>query len=237
MHITNKSMLINSMTRKLFSWPIAAVLAMVSVSALAVEPFMADYQASYKGISGTGRMTLASAGGNRWTYSLNISGAGANLTQSTVFEDRNGQWRPLSNTDSTSWLIMKNNKNATYDWARGEARWSGDVKDDRAGPVKLQPGDLDAMLVNLAIARDVATGKTLDYRMVDNGRAKQMSYQIAGKEEISIGGKPQQATKLVSTDGNKQYIVWVVDGLPMPARIVERKNGRDDIDLRIKSVH
>ena len=31
------------------------------------------------------------------------------------------------------------------------ATWTGDVKPDRAGPVKLQAGDLDAMLINLAI--------------------------------------------------------------------------------------
>ncbi|HVR82305.1 MAG TPA: DUF3108 domain-containing protein [Luteimonas sp.] len=215
----------------------AALLALASAPALAVKPFTADYAANYMGLQGNGTMTLAAAGGDRWTYTLNIRSSLAQLTQSTVFEDRGGQWRPLSGSDSSLLLIKKNNKNATYDWSRGEARWSGDVKADRSGPVKLQAGDLDLMLINLAIPRDLAAGKPLAYRMVDDGRAKQLSYQVAGKDTVSIGGKSQQATKVSRTDGDKQTIVWVVDGLPVPARILQRKDGKDEMDLRLKAVH
>lgn len=215
----------------------AALLTLASAPALAVKPFTANYSANYMGLQGNGTMTLAASGGDRWTYTLAIRSSLVQLTQSTVFEDRGGQWRPLSGSDSSLLLIKKNNKNASYDWGRGEARWSGDVKADRSGPVKLQAGDLDAMLVNLAIPRDLAAGKSLNYRMVDDGRAKQLSYQVAGKDTVSIGGKSQQATRVSRTDGNKQTIVWVVDGLPVPARILQRKDGKDEMDLRLKSVH
>ena len=133
-------------------------------------------------------------------------------------------------------LVKQSNKNATYDWAKREACWSGDVKPDRSGPVALQPGDLDAMLVNLAIARDAAAGKPLSYRMVDDGRAKQMTYQVAGKETVTVGGKQQQATKLTRSDGDKQTVVWVVDGFPVPARILQRKGGQDEMDLKLTAV-
>ena len=154
-----------------------------------------------------------------------------------MFEDHGGKWRPLSGNDSSTLLIKQASKTATYDWGKGEARWSGDVKPDRSGPVSLQAGDLDAMLINLAIPRDVAGGKPLNYRMVDDGRAKQLSYQVGGKETITIAGKAQQATRVSRTDGNKQTVIWVVDGLPVPARILQRKDGRDDVDLQLKSVH
>ena len=214
----------------------AALLAIACSPAFAVEPFTADYSANYMGLEGNGTMTLAASGSNRWTYTLNIRSSLAQLTQSTVFEDHDGQWRPLSGNDSTVLLIKKKNKSASYDWGRGEARWSGDVKADRSGPVKLHAGDLDAMLVNLAIPRDLAAGKPLNYRMVDDGRAKPMTYQVAGKEAVMVGGKSQQATKVSRTDGNKQTIVWVVDGLPVPARILQRKDGKDEVDLRLNSV-
>jgi len=214
----------------------AALLAIACSPAFAVEPFTADYSANYMGLEGNGTMTLARSGGDRWTYTLNIRSSLAQLTQSTVFEDHDGQWRPLSGNDSTVLLIKKKNKSASYDWGRGEARWSGDVKADRSGPVKLHAGDLDAMLVNLAIPRDLAAGKPLNYRMVDDGRAKPMTYQVAGKEAVTVGGKSQQATKVSRTDGNKQTIVWVVDGLPVPARILQRKDGKDEVDLRLNSV-
>lgn len=222
---------------KLLAWPMAGLLAMAaSLPAQAVEPFTVDYEASYKGIPASGRMTLESTGGDRWKYTVSINAPIGNLTQTTVFEDRNGQWRPLSNTDSANLLMIKDNKNATYDWASREARWSGDVDADRAGPVKLRAGDLDVMLVNLALPRDVAAGKPLDYRVVDNGRAKQVSYQVTSKGQVEVDGKTHAATKVERTDGDKQYVVWVVDGIPVPVRIVERRKGKDDIELRIKSV-
>ena len=237
-----------SKTSKLYGL-LAATIVVAAAPAIsaqpgAVQPFTADYQVYFQGSpQGTGQMSLAAAGDNRWKYSLNIKGtsgmaaiAGADIAQSTVFEDKNGQWRPLSGTDSNKVLFKKTNKAATYDWSRGVASWTGDVKPERAGPVKLQAGDLDAMLINLALVRDVAAGKPLKYRMVDDGRVKQMNYTVAGKEQITVGGKSQQATKVVSSNGNKQTLAWVVDGLPVPARILQRDKGQDELDLRVKSV-
>ena len=216
----------------------AAMLAAGATSAAAeVRPFTAEYQANYLGIQGVGRMVLAQAGANRWRYSLDIGGSMANLNQTTVFEDSNGTWRPISNSDTSALLVKRKQKNATYDWKRGVATWTGDVKADRAGPVKLQNGDLDAMLINLAIARDVQDGKPLRYRMVDDGRVKQLNYQVNGKESITIGGKARQATKVTRVDGDKQEVVWIVDGMPVPARILRRKDGQDEMDLRLQAVH
>jgi hypothetical protein len=215
---------------------VSSVAALAADKAAALKPFNADYVASYMGMQANATMTLASAGANRWTYSLNLDNGLARLSQSTTFEERDGQWRPLSGNDVSQVFIKHANKQATYDWARGEARWSGDVKPDRVGPVKLQAGDLDAMLVNLAIARDGAAGKALSYRMVDEGRAKQLSYEAAGKEAITVDGKSRQANRYTRTDGEKQTIVWVVDGLPVPARILQRKNGKDEMDLRFKAM-
>ncbi len=214
----------------------AALLALGSAPALAVEPFSASYQASYMGLQGQGRMTLESQGGHRWKYTLSIGSSGIQLNQSTVFEDQGGKWRPLSGTDSSLLLIKKTDKQATYDWNRGVATWSGDVKPERAGPVKLQPGDVDALLLNLELARDVPAGKPLDYRMVDDGRVKQLTYKVVGKEDVTVGGKSRPATKVSYASGNKETVAWVVDGLPVPARILQRKNGKDEIDLRIQSV-
>jgi Protein of unknown function (DUF3108) len=201
----------------------------------ALEPFAADYEASYMGLSAKGRMTVEPQGGDQWKYTLKVSNQVAQLTQVTVFEDRNGQWRPLSGTDASLLLIKKIRRSAVYDWAAGVARWTGDVKPERAGPVPLQAGDVDGLLLNLSLVRDALAGKPLRYRLVDEGRARPMSFAVAGKESITIGGKPQQATKLVANHGNKQMLVWVVDGLALPARILQRKDGKDDIDLKIVS--
>ncbi|MGY0799166.1 DUF3108 domain-containing protein [Lysobacter sp. A286] len=214
----------------------AAALLIASAPAMAIEPFTANYQASYMGMQADGKMTLAPAGDNRWRYSLDISNALANLSQVTVFEEHAGHWRPISSEDSSKVLVKKSDKSATYDWSKGVANWSGDVKPDRAGPIKLKAGDMDALLINLALVRDQAAGEPLKYRLVDDGRVKQLSYKVAGKDTITVGGKERQATKVVNTDGDKQTVVWLVEGMPIPARILQRKDGKDTIDLRVKSV-
>lgn len=211
-------------------------LALATLPALALEPFAADYQARYMGMSGNGRMTLERQGAGRWKYTLNIQAAVGSLTQVTVFEDHAGGWRPLTGSDASLLLVKKIRRNAVYDWAAGQARWSGDVKPERAGPVALQPGDLDGLLVNLAVARDAAAGKPLRYRLVDDGRAKPMAFTVAGTEPVSVAGKTHQATRLVHRNGNKEMIVWVVPAYPMPVRILQRKDGKDDIDLRMTGV-
>lgn len=215
---------------------IAAALLLASLPAFAMKPFNATYQANYMGMQGNGRMTLEPVGDNRWRYSLSIRNQLADLSQVTVFDEHNGRLRPLSGSDKSNVLVKKSSKQATYDWQRGVATWSGDVKADRSGPIALQAGDLDALLVNLALVRDHAAGKPLRYRMVDGGRVKQMHYAVAGQDTVEVDGKPRPATKLVANDGDKQTIAWVVDGMPVPARIMQKENGRESIDLRVQSL-
>ena len=213
----------------------AGLLAAASLPAAAVEAFTAQYQASAMGMQGDGQMSITSRGNNRWQYSLTVKNQLVDLSQKTVFDEQKGWLRPISSSDLSRLLVKKKAVNANFDWAKNQATWTGDVKPERAGPVALKPGDMDALLVNLALVRDVAAGKPLNYRMVENGSAKAMSYQVAGKEQITVGGQSRDATKVVRTAGNKQTIVWVVADMPVPARILQREDGQDSIDLQVKS--
>lgn len=214
-----------------------AASALASLPATAIEAFTADYQASAMGMQGEGQMSITAQGNNRWQYSLSIKNSLVDLTQKTIFDEQKGWLRPLSSSDLSRLLVKKKTVNTNFDWAKNQASWSGDVKPDRAGPVALQAGDMDALLVNLAIVRDVAAGKPLNYRMIENGKARPMSYEVAGKEKITIGKESREATKVVRTSGKKQIIAWIVAGIPVPARILQREDGQDSIDLQIKSWH
>jgi len=222
---------------------LASLLALASAPLAAVEPFAADYGANYMGMQADGRMTLAPAGDNRWKYSLDVSGAGARLSQSTVFEVEGDRWRPVSGNDSqggenglAAMLVKKRSVNATYDWSSGQATWDGDVKPDRRGPVKLQPGDVDGMLMNLALVRDFKAGKPLNYRLVEDGRVRRQVFKPAGTENITVAGKSHKATRVTWKDEDRSITAWIVDDLPVPARILQQRDGRDHIDLTLKSV-
>ncbi|KAF1055272.1 MAG: hypothetical protein GAK43_00065 [Stenotrophomonas maltophilia] len=227
------------LTRPL-TWFATAALSLAALPAMAasaVQPFQADYQASYMGMQANGTMSVTSEGANKWRYSLKVKNQLADLSQSTVFEDANGQLRPLSSQDSSVLLVKKRNVQATYNWTSNQAAWTGDLKPDRRGPIALKPGDLDALLINLAIMRDLAANKPLNYRMVDEGRIKPMSYKVVGKEQVNVGGKSYEATKVSRVDGNKELIAWIVPQLPVPARLLQRENDRDALDLTIKAVN
>src|SRR3546814_19885704 len=147
------------------------------------------------GLNGIGKMTLEPQGDDRWKYTLSIGSGAIKLDQSTTCEDRDGQWRPLSGTDSSLLLIKKTDKKATYDWDKGVATWSGDVKPERAGPVKLQPGDVDALLLHLELARALQAGEPLAYRMVDAGRVTSITHKLAAQQQRPPGGTAPTAPK------------------------------------------
>ena len=43
--------------------------------------------------------------------------------------------------------------------------------------------------------------------------------------------------KVVRTDGRRQIVAWIVDDLPVPARLLQRRDGKDHIDMRLQSVN
>ena len=96
---------------------LAAALATTALAATAgaLEPFAAEYRASYMGLSASGSMTLEPQGSERWKYSLKVTHPIAQLTQITLFEDAKGQWRPLSGSDISLLLTKEIRRHAVYD--------------------------------------------------------------------------------------------------------------------------
>ena len=213
---------------------LAATMVLCGLPAMALQPFTAQYEASYKGIPANGVMLLVPQG-NRWTYSVVINNSMAKLSQSTVFSETGNGFRPLGSSDRSQYLTKTKSVVSHYDWKNLQARWTGDIKPSRSGPVKMQNGDMDALLVNLALTRDATTGRPMNSRLVENGRIKPLQYRVIGKENMTVAGKPVLATKVAQSSGNKQTIVWIVPDMPVPARILQRENGQDAIDLQLKS--
>ncbi len=222
------------MTRML-ALSLAAALAMAESPAHALKPFTAQYEASFKGISAGGAMTL-SRQGQRWTYAMGLRNAMANLSQATVFEEAAGRYRPLGGSDRSTYLMKTRAVVTLYNWKGMQARWTGDVKPQRAGPVAMQPGDMDALLVNLALVRDIGFGRTsMSYRLLENGKAKSMTYRVAGREKITVGGRALDTTRVVQSAGSKQTAVWIAPGVPTPVRIVQREDGSEVFRLQLTS--
>lgn len=219
------------------------VLAGSAAPAQALEPFVASYQAYNEGkLAGSASMKVAPKAGSQWQIDLNVKGtrgfarlAGLNIEQSTVFDVAGDQFRPLSQATVRHALFMGKKMVGTYDWEARTAQWQGDIKKNRRAPLPLQPGDMSALLMNLAVIRDAAPGKQLDYRVVDNGRIREYQYVVSPEPEtVAVEDLSYSALRVSRANGgNDETIFWVADGVPTPVRILQRENGQDGVDLRL----
>ncbi|MBD9435271.1 DUF3108 domain-containing protein [Pseudoxanthomonas sp. PXM03] len=218
-------------------------LAGATAPALALEPFVASYQAYNEGkLAGSASMKVAPRTGSQWQIDLDVKGtrgfarlAGLNIEQSTVFDASDNQFRPLSQATARRALLMGKSMVGTYDWTNRTAQWRGDIKKERRAPLSLQTGDMSALLMNLAVIRDAAPGRELNYRVVDNGRIRDYQYVVSSEPEIvSVEDLSYSALRVSRANGgNDETIFWVADGVPTPVRILQRENGQDGVDLRL----
>ena len=218
-------------------------LAGATAPALALEPFVASYQAYNEGkLAGSASMKVAPRTGSQWQIDLDVKGtrgfarlAGLNIEQSTVFDASDNQFRPLSQATARRALLMGKSMVGTYDWTNRTAQWRGDIKKERRAPLSLQTGDMSALLMNLAVIRDAAPGRELNYRVVDNGRIRDYQYVVSSEPEIvSVEDLSYSALRVSRANGgNDETIFWVADGVPTPVRILQREDGQDGIDLRL----
>ena len=220
-----------------------ATAAPAKPSPAALEPFVAQYQVFKSGNAlGDATMQLVRNDARRWRVDLGMRGtrgllglAGLNAEQSTVFDVAGGLYRPLAQSTLRKSVFTQKQTVGVYDWRSGQARWTGDVKETRRAPVALQPGDQSGLLINLAVIRDAQPGQSLHYRFVDDGRVRDHRYNVSTQlEEVKVGELNYSAMRVTRLEsGNEETVIWVVQGVPTPIRMLQRENGEDTFDLRL----
>lgn len=202
----------------------------------ALKPFTAQYAAKYKSIPASGIMVLAPRG-SQWSLAMTVENVAASMSQATFFTEsaRHGLLMPLGGSDRASYVGQRKTIPARFDWRAMQASWSGDAKPSRRGPVAIRPGDVDGLLLQLALARDVPAGKPLSYRVIENGKARPMTFRRAGTEAVTVNDRQQQATKVVSSVDGKTTTAWIVAGVPVPVRLVQAEGGSETVSLRLTS--
>ena len=209
----------------------------------ALEPFVAQYQVFKDGrVLGDAVMRVVKNDARRWRVDLDIKGteglvglAGIAAQQSTVFDIAGNRYRPLAQSTVRKTVFTKKQTVGVYDWRAQQARWTGDVKDSRRAPVTLQAGDQSGLLINLAVIRDAQPGQSLQYRFVDDGRVRDHRYAVSTQlEEVRIGELSYSAMRVTRAQaGNEETVIWMVDGVPTPVRLLQREDGEDKYDLRL----
>lgn len=220
---------------------LAADAALPPLVRKVLVPFRATYSVVRNGSpAGVASMQVVDLGSGRWRLDLGIRGtqglaglAGLNLQQSTVFERVGDAFRPLSQATVKNLLMRSKRITGSYDWARDNAHWTGDISSKRRAPVALQAGDMNALLVNLAVVRDADAGRPLQYRVVDNGRARLQTFTTStAKETVTVGDLSYDAWHVSRTNaGNDGMDAWVSDNVPTPVRIVQKDSDTGTLEL------
>lgn len=208
-----------------------------------VEPFVARYEVYKDGsVLGDATMQVVRNDARRWRVDLGMRGtrgliglAGIDAEQSTVFDLAGDQYRPLAQSTVRKSVFTRKQTVGVYDWRTRTARWTGDVKETRRAPVALRDGDMSGLLINLAVIRDARPGRTLRYRFVDDGRARDHIYGVASEfDDVKVGDLSYSAMRVTRVEsGAEETVIWVVDGVPTPIRMLQRENGEDTYDLRL----
>lgn len=214
-----------------------------TIETVVLEPFLARYEARYHAKpAGDATLKVVRLQSPQWRVDLGIEGRrgmagvlGLNVQQSTVFDEIDNAYRPLSQSTVRKGLFLGRKSVGSYDWAKASARWQGDLKKRHQQPVALLPGDMSGMLINLAIVRDARPGAVLRYRFVEGGRVRDHSYQVsAAPETVEVGELSYSTLRVARTNGgNDETVVWIAQGVPTPVRILQRENGEEAVDLRL----
>jgi hypothetical protein len=216
---------------------VAALACCAGVAWGAPRAVTARYQVGYNSFTAQGRMQVTPRGNGRWSVSLDIGNVLASMQQATVFDVQDGRLRPLGNSRVTTTPLTHRTIVGRFDWHAGRWALGGDAKPSQRRPVVLQAGDLDPLLLELALVEDVRTGRPTRYRVLENGRARLLDYRRLAPETVVVDGHARKAVKLFASEGRKRYVAWIVPDLPVPVRLLQSEPGGDTIDMRLTALH
>lgn len=217
---------------------LAAAILLLAVLATpvhaALAPFQAEYSVRYHSIPASAQVALQPQG-NNWLYQMTVGNAAARMSQATVFMERGSFYVPLGGSDRTQYPGGSRAVTTRYAWQDRQVRWTGDVKLKRAGPVELQRGDMDALLVQLALVRDHQAGRAANYRILENGKARPAEFRRTGTETITVAGEPVRATRYVQARTGKTTTIWVADNIPTPVRLTQQEGSKETVRMALTS--
>lgn len=224
-----------------------AACGMAPGAAQALQTFEARYEVWVDGKrQGISRMQLERLAGDRWQHRLEAEGtaglarmAGFELRQRSRFRLVDGRPRMDDAVVESEALLRRREVRTVFDWSSSQARWEGDVKPNRRGPLPLEPGATNGSLLNLQLALDAATaapGSTLSYPLFERGRIERQQYTVGALAEVATPAGRYYAVELVNRRADKQRVttLWYAPGLPpTPVRMLQTERGKPKYELRL----
>ena len=219
-----------------------AVAGTASADPVDLKPFSATYSADWKGMTAaSSTVELKVAGPDTYTYSSVNTARGIfrmafpdALTQISTFRIVDGRVVPVSfgGMDEKERPI-----NLTFDWQN--KRVTGVAK-DRPVDLELPDGAQDAMSLQIASLRNLATGKLQGaVWMIDANKLKEYELRLEGNARIPTALGELDTVVYVSRRANSDRFTrtWVAPALGyLPVKAESIRGKKVEVTLRIQSV-
>lgn len=191
---------------------LALALLGLPASAMALEPFSAEYTADWKQLPfrGSAERELDKAADGSWALKFKASMMLAGIDEQSRFRYDSNRFVPLSYRFERTGM-GKNKKVAhDFDWKAKLVTGS-----DRGNPVKLvlKSGVLDKSTYQLALQEDVADGKkSMSYLVLDGDDIETYDFRVLGSEPVETEAGTVDAIKVERvrdpTKSNRQTVMW-----------------------------
>lgn len=191
---------------------LALALLGLPASALALEPFNAQYTADWQQVpvSGSAARHLEKNADGSWTLRFKASMLVAGINEESRFKHVGQRFVPLSYRFERSGLGKSKSIAHDFDWQTKLV-----TGNDRDHPVKLvlKSGLLDKSTYQLALQEDVAAGKrSMSYQVLDGDEIETYDFRVLGEETVPTEAGQVDAIKVERvrdpTKSNRQTVLW-----------------------------
>ena len=171
---------------------IAAVVGMLSLPALALEAFTAEYDLSWDvGINLTGTASQAlTREAEHWRFDQRANASVGSLQETSLFrEQADGQLLPLEFARATRVLGRKKEQNVRFNWNQNTVQM-----DDTT--LELDTNVFDPLTLQLALRKALIEQASLDVKLADRGRIKDYPIDNLGLTRVMTRNGPIEAVQL-----------------------------------------
>ena len=171
---------------------IAAVVGLLSLPALALEAFTAEYDLSWDvGINLTGTASQAlTREAEYWRFDQQANASVGSLQETSLFrEQADGQLLPLEFARATRVLGRKKEQNVRFNWNQNTVQM-----DDTT--LELDSNVFDPLTLQLALRKALIEQASLDVKLADRGRIKDYPIDNLGLTRVMTRNGPIEAVQL-----------------------------------------
>lgn len=206
-----------------------------------VPAFTAQYQVLQNGAPiGTATLTLAPGPDDTWTFTTDSKGTAglASLLAASTREVSTFKWvgaapQGISYDYELKSALKQKHRSVRFDWSAHTI----DVDDNGTFQFPTQPGAIERHTLPLALAAELAAGKTtfdLPVAVRDRIETQHYAAQGTGPRHVSVPAGTFDATRVSRTDGGAGIDAWFAPAkLPVPVKI--EQSGKSSFTLELES--